>query len=322
MSEEKVFVISDGYEARTVESLGSCPECGEEIWLRQGLKVEAARKVEFQCEREDPVSSDPYEEPFILKMVENGQALDVLATIRAYYARQRETQTGKAFENFGLSQIFVCPYCSASLQACFQARLLGLRHSEVPATPKMTSPKQAQQSAKKSTPVDPLDSLTQKDRAFYLEWQANRLLQLFLDSYSEGHPSGAIPVKPSSRINLIKTWFTAAREVKVRADVFQRIQTDHPGASLAFFHALGIVGVVVNGILKTFLPKPTASGYAPSRLTPRGIAAPDSREWFKTKFGYALGQGVFFSALQLESKAAMGSATKAQRNTTTALPSK
>jgi len=304
----------------TMQSVAKCPYCSEEIWMKRGISIERARKLEI----EDPPTNDlvqasAFDRELIETLLSEGKALDLIDVVRGYFAAQHV----KEHENFSRSQTFTCPYCDAPVQAIFKVAFLGIVAADQPIPPTI---KAINVAPLPPAPVDALAGLIDEDRQLYEEWSANNLLHLFMKALEIGNP-GSVPQKPKGMVNVIKGWFKTCEVQMVPAQTISKFANELGTNKITFYGAQSVFAVIADGYIKTFIPQTYAHGYGSARPSlkngkpqffdkrVRELRFEQDEIWAKTRYGYCLGRGVFFGALYMESRAAQGSATRTQRGT-------
>lgn len=310
-TEERIYNVNHDLELQMANSITSCPECAGVFYIRKGVVVETARKAETDAEPTIPPAAMTESECELLdEMLQAGLGLSILERFRRFFAvfRNNDAYGSKPYEPYSLSNTFGCPYCNTAIQLEMQIAVMGCKKSPSASEAKFIRSEAA------VAKLNALDRLSPEDRKLYDEWNECGLLELFLEAIKTGNP-GSVPQKPDRQVNVVRIWFRTASFLTVPRRALARFVADLDTSEITFYQSQGVVGVVADGYLRTFLSKSAVMGYGEERLSLNGQGAQLTETWRKTKYGYAAGRGIFFQALQLESNAAIGSATGKQRGT-------
>lgn len=299
----EAFVVSTDLEDAVLGQILRCCKCNELMRLRLSMQVKSERRVDIASAsaRRDPRSLTPEDRAVIADHVAGGKTIAIVEALR------EENVPDKA--EHCRSTPFACPACGVTIQATFSYFLLGTA-----LTDNAPREKKSPSSSRRAVVAD-------EDQQRFEAWSEAGLVDLFLDAYREHTGLWDIPVPAGSAMNMINRWCKEAQFINplslkvagiLRRDLEESGQIDN----LKFFHSLGVVGVVADGYLRTFVSRKAVDGKVMSRLKVSDSGKIQNDMWHRTRFGYAVGRGIFFEALHLESRASQGSATRTQRGTT------
>lgn len=303
--------VDRNFELAKATSLAICPACSKEFYFRKGVVLEAAREIDVTAVPViAPAVLPDTEKELFREMLETGHGLSLLEEFREFFAEHRGESVRRdgAYDSKTLTNSFACPYCATSIQLTLQLAVTGCVLAQKGSTPKTVRAETV------IAQINPLDRASEEDRQLYHSWKQSGLLDLFLKATTIANPS-SVPQREDRQVSYIRAWFRTASFCKVPRRTLATVIHDLDTAEVVFYHAQGVVGIVADGELRSFVTKSQAMGYADESLVLKNGKGVIDEIWHKTKFGYAAGRGVFFNALRLESRASTGSATGKQRGT-------
>lgn len=306
-SNEDIFTLTDftkNPEILMADSIINCPKCSESIYIRKQMSVQRARKgiIESINAPNVPLNGDS---DLIQVLIEEGKTLDMLHCIKKHFANRPENE----MEDFARSPEFQCPYCDAYIQILYQIAILGTVISD---------------SELHLGPIETRQQFTELEQRQFEQWQSSGLLDLLIKAQESVSPS-SVPRKIKAQFNFCKTWVSTSFPIKVPLFTVKKFQAETNAKEISFYASNGIAGIVADKYLKTFVPQAYLFGEASSKtITDEGEIKLEHQNrnrfeqndlWVKTKYGYAVGRGIFFQSLFEQSKSSFGNATRTQRGT-------
>jgi len=310
MTEGEIFTIDENAELALITMIQKCPTCSGLISFRKSLELNGMKKAEMAAELEPPPDElTDADRQLLSDLQERGQALSAVEHFRHLYGMQAMSDSPKKlapFETFQRTKSFPCPHCKTMLQARTRVQILDFIEAKDVGLKSKVEKRIARGSIEKATP---------SQQSLYALFKSTGLLDLFMAANAL-HGNGSHATEPRSIARLIEVWFQKCiRMEQVSRSAALRLYDDLKTRNLFFYHSNGIVAVIANGYIKTFLSKSQVLDEPKAVLSLNKESGRVEEVWRKTPFGYVVGDGAFFNALRLESMAASGNATGKQRRT-------
>ncbi len=283
-----------------VRSIIECPHCSTSLYYRvkhTAHALQVAIPSEGTQSEGAPFGAPlaPVEEHFLRKMVDEHKVFAMqVAALKHLMTKQEIAGDGKITTS---TPTVFCPNCTGGFQIFFDFAVAGV----VAVNDTYTAP------------PPPSEALTAEEDTVYKHWEGTALLQAFYAAIL-AH-LGTQPVKPYRRFKQFQRWLEMAVEISLPPTEAYILKEEF-GKSAKFFHTNGVIAIVVDDEIQTFMPKALAYGeQMPTQLSTEGrpTPAPTMEVWIRTKYGYVAGKGVFLTALRLESRGSYGNASKSQR---------
>lgn len=295
------------------DSLLLCPACDKPFFFRKKLVLGGIRPVALRgTQTTTPLPTDLSERQreIVAEIVRDGRVYAATSAIRRLIHQDQP-----AYEDLYRSKIFQCPWCRAAVQVLAQMVVVGAISAE---------------GAARRT-----DLMSDEDQKLWAEWTASGFLKNFFDAGEVDNPAlgFAREKSPLSQLQAVKTWFRLAVFKPLPRHRVAQFIAEYNTLNIACYSAQAVVAILADGYIKCLVPKSTVwSNWGKEKLglpnNPKEAGAgktemhktPALDQWIKTRWGYTLGRGMFFGALQQESVGAFGRATRSQRRTESGLP--
>jgi hypothetical protein len=194
------------------------------------------------------------------------------------------------------SRAFVCPSCNTVLALNLEVTVKKVKRLEDLQVEKNDAP-----------PAHKPSRFTEQEDVFLVEMKANGMYQAFADCVDRLIVSGG---KPADTESYFLAWIDKAVKVKVPNFSLRTLIDEFSGERLDVYASQYIAGIVANGKVVAFYPYALLKGEAVDKLTPSGsqitaTGKPMTTEvWRRSKYGYVVGRGAFFTEMQAKSKGA------------------
>jgi len=159
---------------------------------------------------------------------------------------------------------------------------------------------------KDETPAPSKSRFTEVEDAFLAEAKNNGLFKAFAEAVDKLTNIGA---KPKDVERYFLNWIGFATKVRIPQFSMRSLIDEFPGRYLHVYASQYIAAVVVDDKLMAFYPYNLLKGEAHSNLSANGGQITSTQKsplttevWRRSKFGYVIGNGAFWSELNKKSK--------------------
>jgi hypothetical protein len=195
------------------------------------------------------------------------------------------------------SRTFLCPKCETNLVFNLEVNVKRVRTLE------------DSQKEKGEVPLLAKPRFSPEEEVLLAELKANGLYQAFVEAMERLLIQG----KPNHMGRYLLNWIEAATRVKIPTFTQRILINEFKSGLIQVYAAQYMAAIVVSGKVKAFYPYHLLKGERVEKLTPTGgqltsTSKPMTTEvWRRSRFGYVVGDGAFFSEMQKHSKGAFAS---------------
>lgn len=298
-----------------VDSIVPCPSCDELFYFRKTLIARNVKPAVLERGNGELLPTDltADQQEALIEIASDDRIFAATTALRTLIASDH----AKEFETFSRSAVFPCPKCFVQLQILMQVVVLGVV-------------KTGESLGREEPQSTKLQNLSDSEQKLWDALTKNGFVKNFFDAGTIDNPSMGFIREKSAFLQFayLKNWFRRAVPKELPREQLAHVMAQYGTRSIDCFTAQGVVAILADGYIKCLLPKSSVFGHRTKMQLQVGNnetekvlkETPKFEYWVKTRWGYTLGRGLHYAALQQECVGLFGGATRSQRNTTSGLP--